>query len=255
MVGPRSPDFGYDSNDRAKCPRRIPGAGEKGAIPIAFREFSRLCRTENFPSGLTVTAVSVIFTRLSVYTEPAAKVVKRGNSLVRKAGDEIEIHVAGARQLAVPRKLSRDDLLKGIREMRGLIPADFDSTEKTRMNAGFFDANFLLCLLSNETAKADPLRCNRSATLYEFFSSYERFLCRCDCLHCDQRLPPCWIRPSRGKPVERGWLDFRKPITCCYFGNSSAVYAKPRSYIVLTVASHQHAAHNRGIVRGEGDTT
>jgi antitoxin MazE len=65
------------------------------------------------------------------------QVAKRGNSLaVRfpadvvealqlKAGDEIEIHVAGARQFAVARKPSREDILKRLREMRGLIPANF----------------------------------------------------------------------------------------------------------------------------------
>ena len=42
-----------------------------------------------------------------------------------KAGDEIEIHVAGARQFAVARKPSRDDLLKRLREFRGRLPADF----------------------------------------------------------------------------------------------------------------------------------
>jgi antitoxin MazE len=65
------------------------------------------------------------------------QVAKWGNSLaVRipadvvealqlKAGDEIEIRVAGAREFAVARKPSRDDLLKRLREFRGLIPADF----------------------------------------------------------------------------------------------------------------------------------
>jgi antitoxin MazE len=65
------------------------------------------------------------------------QVAKRGNSLaVRfpadvvealqlKPGDEIEIRVAGARQFAVARKPSREDLLIRLRAMRGLIPADF----------------------------------------------------------------------------------------------------------------------------------
>jgi antitoxin MazE len=65
------------------------------------------------------------------------QVAKWGNSLaVRipadvvealqlKPGDEIEIHVAGARQFAVARKPSREDLLIRLRAMRGLIPADF----------------------------------------------------------------------------------------------------------------------------------
>ena len=65
------------------------------------------------------------------------QVAKWGNSLaVRlpatvvealelKEGDEIEIRIAGARQFDIARKPSREDLLKRLREMRGLIPADF----------------------------------------------------------------------------------------------------------------------------------
>ena len=65
------------------------------------------------------------------------QVAKWGNSLaVRipanvvealqlKAGDEIEIQVAGARRFAVSRKPSREDLLIRLREFRGRLPADF----------------------------------------------------------------------------------------------------------------------------------
>jgi antitoxin MazE len=65
------------------------------------------------------------------------KVAKWGNSLaVRlpaavvealrlKAGDEIEIRVAGERQFAVARTPSRDDPLIRLREFRGRLPADF----------------------------------------------------------------------------------------------------------------------------------
>ena len=65
------------------------------------------------------------------------QVAKWGNSLaVRlpasvvealhlKAGDEIEIHVAGARQFDVARKPGRDDLLRRLRAFRGRFPADF----------------------------------------------------------------------------------------------------------------------------------
>jgi antitoxin MazE len=65
------------------------------------------------------------------------QVAKWGNSLaVRipadvvealqlKAGDEIEIRVAGAREFAVARKPSREDLLIRLREFRGRLPADF----------------------------------------------------------------------------------------------------------------------------------
>jgi antitoxin MazE len=65
------------------------------------------------------------------------QVAKWGNSLaVRlpaavvealkiKEGDEIEIHVAGARQFGVARKPSRGELLKRLREFRGRLPDDF----------------------------------------------------------------------------------------------------------------------------------
>jgi antitoxin MazE len=65
------------------------------------------------------------------------QVAKWGNSLaVRlpaavvealglKAGDEIEIHVADARQFGIVRKPGRADLLKRLRAFRGRLPADF----------------------------------------------------------------------------------------------------------------------------------
>jgi antitoxin MazE len=65
------------------------------------------------------------------------QVAKWGNSLaVRipaavaqalklRAGDEIEIHVAGARRFALARKPGRDDLLARLRALRGRLPADF----------------------------------------------------------------------------------------------------------------------------------
>lgn len=65
------------------------------------------------------------------------QVAKWGNSLavrlpaaVVKAlelerGDEIEIHVAGARTLGVARKPGRAVLLKRLRALRGRLPADF----------------------------------------------------------------------------------------------------------------------------------
>ena len=40
-------------------------------------------------------------------------------------GDEIEIHIADAREFAVARKPGRDDLLKRLRAFRGRLPADF----------------------------------------------------------------------------------------------------------------------------------
>jgi len=52
---------------------------------------------------------------------PAAVV----EALELKEGDDIEVHVAGARQLNIARKPSRDDLLKRLRAFRGHLPADF----------------------------------------------------------------------------------------------------------------------------------
>ncbi|HEX3215815.1 MAG TPA: AbrB/MazE/SpoVT family DNA-binding domain-containing protein [Aestuariivirgaceae bacterium] len=40
-------------------------------------------------------------------------------------GDEIEIHVLGARQFGVARKAGREELLKRLRQFRGRLPADF----------------------------------------------------------------------------------------------------------------------------------
>jgi antitoxin MazE len=42
-----------------------------------------------------------------------------------KEGDEIEIHVADAREFAVARKPSRAELLNRLRAFRGRLPADF----------------------------------------------------------------------------------------------------------------------------------
>ena len=65
------------------------------------------------------------------------QVAKWGNSLaVRlpavvvealelKEGDEIEIHVADARALAVARKPGRNELLERLRSFRGRLPVDF----------------------------------------------------------------------------------------------------------------------------------
>ena len=42
-----------------------------------------------------------------------------------RAGDEVEVHVAGAREFALRRKPGREDLLKRLRAFRGRLPADF----------------------------------------------------------------------------------------------------------------------------------
>jgi antitoxin MazE len=52
---------------------------------------------------------------------PAAVV----EALQLKAGDEIEIHVAGAREFAVARQAGREELLKRLRAFRGRLPPDF----------------------------------------------------------------------------------------------------------------------------------
>lgn len=65
------------------------------------------------------------------------KVEKWGNSLAirlpatvvearhLKEGDEISIHVAAVRDIAVARKAGRAELLKRLRAFRGRLPADF----------------------------------------------------------------------------------------------------------------------------------
>ncbi|TWB63641.1 AbrB/MazE/SpoVT family DNA-binding domain-containing protein [Nitrospirillum viridazoti] len=65
------------------------------------------------------------------------RVAKWGNSLavrlpvamVRalglKEGDEVEIHVADRREVAVTHKPGREDLLIRLRSFRGRLPADF----------------------------------------------------------------------------------------------------------------------------------
>ena len=42
-----------------------------------------------------------------------------------KEGDEIDIHVAGAREFGVARKPSRQDFLNQLRAYRGRLPRDF----------------------------------------------------------------------------------------------------------------------------------
>lgn len=65
------------------------------------------------------------------------QVAKWGNSLAIRipaavvealeltAGDEIEIHIADAREIAIARKPGREDLLKRLHAFRGRLPADF----------------------------------------------------------------------------------------------------------------------------------
>jgi antitoxin MazE len=52
---------------------------------------------------------------------PAALV----EALELRDGDEIEVHVADAREFAVARKPGREELLKRLRAFRGRLPADF----------------------------------------------------------------------------------------------------------------------------------
>ena len=65
------------------------------------------------------------------------QVAKWGNSLaVRlpasvvtalklKEGDDVEVHVLGARNFAVSRKPTKEEILKRLRAYRGRLPADF----------------------------------------------------------------------------------------------------------------------------------
>jgi antitoxin MazE len=72
-----------------------------------------------------------------IHEENDMQVAKWGNSLaVRlpaavvealklKEGDEIEIHVDGAREFSIARKPGRKELLKRLHSFRGRLPADF----------------------------------------------------------------------------------------------------------------------------------
>jgi len=62
---------------------------------------------------------------------PAAVV----EALELKEGDEIEIFIAGAREMAVSRKPGRDELLKRLRAFRGRLPPDF-KFDRDEANAG-----------------------------------------------------------------------------------------------------------------------
>ena len=65
------------------------------------------------------------------------QVAKWGNSLAiripaavtkalkLRAGDEVEIHVGGARRFGLARKPGRDEWLDRLRALRGRLPADF----------------------------------------------------------------------------------------------------------------------------------
>jgi antitoxin MazE len=52
---------------------------------------------------------------------PAAVV----EALALKAGDDIEIHVADAREFLIARKPGREDMLQRLRALRGRLPGDF----------------------------------------------------------------------------------------------------------------------------------
>lgn len=46
-------------------------------------------------------------------------------ALKLKEGDEVEVHIADAREFAIARKPDRAELLKRLRTFRGRLPADF----------------------------------------------------------------------------------------------------------------------------------
>jgi antitoxin MazE len=62
---------------------------------------------------------------------PAAVV----EALELKEGDDVEIHIAGARSFAVARTPDRDALIERLREFRGRMPADF-KFDRDEANAG-----------------------------------------------------------------------------------------------------------------------
>jgi antitoxin MazE len=78
-----------------------------------------------------------IHSETSVSWNKTMQVAKWGNSLAirlpavvvealrLKEGDEIEIHIATAREFGVARKPSRQDLLNRLRAYRGRLPRDF----------------------------------------------------------------------------------------------------------------------------------
>ncbi len=55
-------------------------------------------------------------------------------ALELKVGDEVEIHVEGAREFAMRRKSSREDLLKRLRALRGRLTPISSSTGTRRMS-------------------------------------------------------------------------------------------------------------------------
>ncbi|HVY17875.1 MAG TPA: AbrB/MazE/SpoVT family DNA-binding domain-containing protein [Rhodopila sp.] len=78
-----------------------------------------------------------IHSAIRISTEGHMLAAKWGNSLAVRLpaavvealelqeGDEIEIHVADARQLGIARKPGREELLKRLRTFRGRLPSDF----------------------------------------------------------------------------------------------------------------------------------
>jgi antitoxin MazE len=61
---------------------------------------------------------------------PAAVV----EALALREGDDIEIHIADDRTMAIARKPNRDELIDRLRAFRGRIPADF-KFEREEANA------------------------------------------------------------------------------------------------------------------------
>jgi antitoxin MazE len=93
------------------------------------------------------------------------KVAKWGNTLAirlpfivvkalgLKEGDEIEIHVVGAREFGVARKPSREAFLNRLRAIEVGCREISSSTGKKRMPGSFFDTNILVSLASDDAAK------------------------------------------------------------------------------------------------------
>jgi antitoxin MazE len=72
---------------------------------------------------------------------PAALV----EALEPEEGDEVEIHVVDARELAVARKPDREELLKRLRAFRGRLPEEARNTTLRAAYRGFRTASHAAC--------------------------------------------------------------------------------------------------------------
>ncbi len=97
--------------------------GPSGHQPLTARAMRKVINQWCPSATLEASAIPVpqLELRAASVIIPAAVV----EALELKEGDEIEIHVAEARQLGIARKPGREELLKRLRAFRGRLPADF----------------------------------------------------------------------------------------------------------------------------------